>query len=185
LLQPRKGQYHHLPCLHRHQKPYSRQRHSAAMRLFVLCHHASIAPRKSRPPNTPYCTSASQSPPCSRHVPSSPHLLASHASPMHLHYTSMLEREYVVTLLILDVLSNVYWLAKLKNLLCWMNCQRCDGRTNMISHVDNILQTCKATDLHDQVMKIFNLGSDLLHRLEKPATKESLRQVELTLSKLK
>jgi len=55
----------------------------------------------------------------------------------------------------------------------------------MISHVYNILQTCKATDLHDQVMKIFNLGSDLLHCLEKPTAKESLRQVELTLSKLK
>jgi len=34
----------------------------------------------------------------------------------------------------------------------------------MILHVDNILQTCKATDLHDQVVKIFNLGSYLLHR---------------------
>jgi len=32
----------------------------------------------------------------------------------------------------------------------------------MISHVDNILQTCKATDLHDQVMKIFNLGELIL-----------------------
>ena len=32
----------------------------------------------------------------------------------------------------------------------------------MILHVDNILQTCKATDLHDQVMKIFNLGELIL-----------------------
>jgi len=52
----------------------------------------------------------------------------------------------------------------------------------MISHVDNILQTCKAMDLHDQVVKIFNLGSCLLRCLEKPSTKELLRQVELTLS---
>ena len=43
----------------------------------------------------------------------------------------------------------------------------------MISHVDNILQTCKAMDLHDQVVKIFNLGSYLL-RLEKSAAKEFL-----------
>jgi len=55
----------------------------------------------------------------------------------------------------------------------------------MISHVDNILQTCKATNLHDQVMKIFNPGSCLLRCLEKPAAKELLRQVELILSKLK
>jgi len=55
----------------------------------------------------------------------------------------------------------------------------------MISHVDNILQTCKATHLRDQVMKIFNLGSCLLRCLEKLSIKELLRQVELTLSKLK
>jgi len=55
----------------------------------------------------------------------------------------------------------------------------------MISHVDNILQMCKATNLHDQVMKIFNLGSCLLRCLEKLVVKELLRQVELTLSKLK
>ena len=122
----------------------------------------SIAPCKPTPPNSPHYTSASQRPPWSRHAPSSLHLLTSHASPMHLRYTSILERESVVTLLIMDVLSNVYWLAKLKKLLCWMHCRRCDRRTNMISHVDNILQTCKATDLHDQVMKIFNLGELIL-----------------------
>jgi len=55
----------------------------------------------------------------------------------------------------------------------------------MISHVDNILQMCKATNLHDQLMKIFNLGSCLLCCLVKLAAKELLRQVELTLSKLK
>jgi len=95
----------------------------------------------------------------------------------------MLEREYVVMLLIMDVLSNVYWLAKLKKLLD--HGRRCDERTNMISHIDNNHYTCKATNFHDQVMKIFNLGSNLLRRLDKPTAKESLRQVELTLSKLK
>jgi len=55
----------------------------------------------------------------------------------------------------------------------------------MILYVDNILQTCKATDLHDQIVKIFNLGSYLLHRWRKSAAKELLRQVELTFSKLK
>ena len=55
----------------------------------------------------------------------------------------------------------------------------------MISHVDTILQTCKATDLHDQVVKIFNIGSCFLRCLEKPSANELLRQVELTLSQLK
>jgi len=57
--------------------------------------------------------------------------------------------------------------------------------TDMILHVDYILQTCKAMDLHDQVVKIFNLDSYLLHRWEKSVAKEFLRQVELTFSKLK
>jgi len=116
----------------------------------------------------------SQRPPYYHHAPSIRHLLASHVSPMHLRYTLVLEREPVATLLILDVLSNVYWMAQLKKLLCWMHCQCCDGRTDMILHVDNILLTRKATDLHDQVMKIFNLGSCLLRCLEKPAAKELL-----------
>jgi len=176
------SKYHHLPCLHNHQKPYPQQRHSAAMHLSILCHNASITPRKPTPANTPRFTSASQRPPCSRHRPSSRHLLASHALPMHLRYTPMLERESVTTFLILDVVSNVYWLAQLKKLLCWIHCQHCDRRTNMILHVDTILQMCKATDLHDQVVKIFNLGSCFLCCLEKPSAKELLRQVKLTLS---
>ena len=152
------------------------------MHLFVLCHHASIAPRKPTPSNTPHFTSMSQRPPYYRYAPSIRHLLASHVSPMHLRYTPILERESVAMLLILDVLSNVYWLAQLKKLLCWMHCQCCDERTNMILHVDTILQMCKATDLHDQVVKIFNLGSCFLCCLEKPSAKELLRQVKLTLS---
>ncbi|QCD91842.1 Oberon [Vigna unguiculata] len=65
------------------------------------------------------------------------------------------------------------------------HCRRCDGRTDMISHVNNLLQTCKSTDLHDQIVQILNLGSCLLRGSEKPAAKELLRRVELTISKLK
>jgi len=64
------------------------------------------------------------------------------------------------------------------------HCRRCDGRTDMISHVNNLLQTCKSTDLHDQIVQILNLGSCLLRGSEKPAAKELLRRVELTISKV-
>ncbi|XP_027913721.1 uncharacterized protein LOC114173480 isoform X1 [Vigna unguiculata] len=66
------------------------------------------------------------------------------------------------------------------------HCRRCDGRTDMISHVNNLLQTCKTTDLDDEILKkILNLGACLLRGSEKPAAKELLRYIELTISKLK
>ena len=63
------------------------------------------------------------------------------------------------------------------------HCRRCDGRTDIISLLDNILQS-KATDLNDQVVKILSLASSLLRRSEKPAAKELLLRVELILSKV-
>ena len=75
------SKYHHLPCLHNHQKPYHQQRHNA-MHVFVLCHHGSIAPCKPTSPNSPHCTSASQRPPCS--CPAPPHKpCLTHASLLH------------------------------------------------------------------------------------------------------
>ncbi|XP_017407926.1 uncharacterized protein LOC108320869 isoform X4 [Vigna angularis] len=66
------------------------------------------------------------------------------------------------------------------------HCRRCDGRTDMISHVNNLLQTCKTTDLDDEILrKILNLGACLLRGSEKPLAKELLRYIELTVSKLK
>jgi len=65
------------------------------------------------------------------------------------------------------------------------HCRRCDGRTDMISHVNNLLQTCKTTDLDDEILKkILNLGACLLRGSEKPAAKELLRYIELTISKV-
>ncbi|KAK7405910.1 hypothetical protein VNO78_07522 [Psophocarpus tetragonolobus] len=66
------------------------------------------------------------------------------------------------------------------------HCRRCDGRTDMISHVNNLLQTCKADDLDDEIRKkILNLGACLLHGSQKPDAKELLCRIELAISKLK
>ncbi|RDX67466.1 Protein OBERON 1, partial [Mucuna pruriens] len=66
------------------------------------------------------------------------------------------------------------------------HCRRCDGRTDMISHVNNLLQTCKAADLDDEIRnKILNLGACLLRGSQKPIAKELLSRIELAISKLK
>lgn len=55
----------------------------------------------------------------------------------------------------------------------------------MISYVNNLLQTCKTTDLDDEILKkILNLGACLLRGSEKPVAKELLRYIELTVSKV-
>ncbi|KAK7366546.1 hypothetical protein VNO80_08539 [Phaseolus coccineus] len=59
------------------------------------------------------------------------------------------------------------------------HCRRCDGRTDMISHANNILQTCKTTDLDDEILKkILNLGACLLRGSEIPFAKEVYDQFD-------
>ncbi|KAK7308048.1 hypothetical protein VNO77_41639 [Canavalia gladiata] len=66
------------------------------------------------------------------------------------------------------------------------HCRRCDGRTDLISYVNNILQTCKANDLDDGIQKkVLNLGACLLRGSQKPIAKELLSHIELAISKLK
>ncbi|CAI8604256.1 unnamed protein product [Vicia faba] len=65
-------------------------------------------------------------------------------------------------------------------------CWRCDGRTELISHADKLLQTCEAIDTDDDVKeKILKLGICLLHGSEKVAAKELLSRITLAVSKLK
>ena len=65
------------------------------------------------------------------------------------------------------------------------HCRRCDGRTDMISHVNNLLQTCRAADLDDEIRKkILNLGACLLRGSQKPVAKELLCRIELAISKV-
>ncbi|GAU18849.1 hypothetical protein TSUD_228390 [Trifolium subterraneum] len=66
------------------------------------------------------------------------------------------------------------------------HCRRCDGRTNLLSHVERLFQSCKSTDLDDEIKKkILDLGACLLRGSKTPVAKELLNCVELAISKLK
>ena len=55
----------------------------------------------------------------------------------------------------------------------------------MISHVNNLLQTCRAADLDAEIRKkILNLGACLLRGSQKPVAKELLCRIELAISKV-
>ncbi|KAI5400002.1 protein TITANIA [Lathyrus oleraceus] len=66
-------------------------------------------------------------------------------------------------------------------------CWRCDGRTELISHADKLLQTCEAIDTNDDDIKekILKLGICLLRGSEKVAAKELLSRITSAVSKLK
>ena len=65
------------------------------------------------------------------------------------------------------------------------HCRRCDGRTDLISHVNKLLQTCNAIDLDDEIQKkILNLGACLLRGSQKAVAKELLSHIELAISKV-
>lgn len=65
------------------------------------------------------------------------------------------------------------------------HCRRCDGRTDLISHVNKLLQTCKDNDLDDEIQKkILNLGACLLRGSQKPTARELLGHIELAISKV-
>ncbi|KAL5098614.1 hypothetical protein RYX36_002941 [Vicia faba] len=68
------------------------------------------------------------------------------------------------------------------------HCRRCDGRTDLVSHVERFVQICKSitVDLDDEIKKkVLDLGACLLRGSTKPAAKTLLNSVELAISKLK
>lgn len=65
------------------------------------------------------------------------------------------------------------------------HCRRCDGRTDLVSHVDKLLQASKAIELDDEIKnKILNLGACLLRGSQKPNAKVLLSHIELAISKV-
>ncbi|XP_028771651.1 uncharacterized protein LOC114748076 [Neltuma alba] len=64
-------------------------------------------------------------------------------------------------------------------------CRRCDGRTDLIPHVNKLLQICKTIDSRDDVEKILNVGTCLLRGSNKAIAKELLNHIELANLKLK
>lgn len=65
-------------------------------------------------------------------------------------------------------------------------CRRCDGRTELISHANELLLTCEAIDSNNDIKeKILHLGLCLLCNSQKATAKELMSHFALALSKLK
>jgi hypothetical protein len=63
-------------------------------------------------------------------------------------------------------------------------CRRCNGRTELISHVYKLLLTSETIDSDDVKEKMLNLGINLLHGSEKVAAKEIMSRIALAMSKV-
>ncbi|KAI4368355.1 hypothetical protein MLD38_016921 [Melastoma candidum] len=64
-------------------------------------------------------------------------------------------------------------------------CRRCDSRTELIPHIEKMMETCKSIDSRDEVEKVLNLGVCLLQGSQKDAAKPMLSRLESALTKLK
>ncbi|GAU49800.1 hypothetical protein TSUD_46160 [Trifolium subterraneum] len=65
-------------------------------------------------------------------------------------------------------------------------CWRCNGKTELISHVSKLLLTYEGIDSDDDVKeKMLNLGINLLRGSEKAAAKKLMSRIALAISKLK
>jgi len=64
-------------------------------------------------------------------------------------------------------------------------CRRCDGRTELISHANELLLTCEAIDSNNDIKeKILHLGLCLLCNSQKATAKELMNHFALALSKV-
>lgn len=64
-------------------------------------------------------------------------------------------------------------------------CRRCDARTDLVSHVETILQLCQSTDGHDDIEEILSIGFCILRGSRKMRAKELLRHIEMNIAKKK
>lgn len=64
-------------------------------------------------------------------------------------------------------------------------CRRCDSRTDLVFHVESLLQTCKSINSRDDIEKILNVGICVLRGSEKTSGKQLLRHIEMAMEKLR
>lgn len=64
-------------------------------------------------------------------------------------------------------------------------CRRCDSRTDLISVVMNLLQTCETIESQDEIEKMLNLAICMLRGSRKMTARQLLRHIESAMSKLK
>ncbi|KAK4755798.1 hypothetical protein SAY87_009555 [Trapa incisa] len=64
-------------------------------------------------------------------------------------------------------------------------CRRCDSRTELVSHVGKLLETCKSMESLDEIDEILSMGVSLLRGSQKSSAKLLLGSIYSTLSKVK
>lgn len=64
-------------------------------------------------------------------------------------------------------------------------CRRCDTRTELVSHVTMLLQTCRSIESRDEIEKILNVGACILSGSEKQSAQRLLNHIELVMAKLR
>ncbi|KAI4342737.1 hypothetical protein MLD38_027324 [Melastoma candidum] len=64
-------------------------------------------------------------------------------------------------------------------------CRRCDSRTEVISHVRRLMETCKVVDSRDEVEKALNLSIWILQGSQKDTARSLLSHIESVLNKIK
>ncbi|XP_022874997.1 protein OBERON 2 isoform X2 [Olea europaea var. sylvestris] len=64
-------------------------------------------------------------------------------------------------------------------------CRRCDSRTDLVLHVERLLQKCKSVDSRDDIEKILNVGICILRGSEKTSGKQLLHHIEMAMEKLR
>ncbi|OWM74276.1 hypothetical protein CDL15_Pgr008590 [Punica granatum] len=64
-------------------------------------------------------------------------------------------------------------------------CRRCDSRTELVSHVTKLLETCKSIYSRDELEKVLNLGLSILCGSQQTSAKLLMSSIYSALSKLK
>lgn len=64
-------------------------------------------------------------------------------------------------------------------------CRRCDKKTDLISHVTRLLQTCESLDSQDDIEKILNMGLCILRGSQRAIAKKLLNNMEVAMTKVK
>lgn len=63
-------------------------------------------------------------------------------------------------------------------------CRCCDTRTDLVSHVTKLLQTCETVESRDDIAKFLNLGASVLRGSQKLAAMKLLDHIDLVMGKV-
>ncbi|XP_019168012.1 PREDICTED: uncharacterized protein LOC109163762 [Ipomoea nil] len=64
-------------------------------------------------------------------------------------------------------------------------CRRCDSRTDLVSHVMELLQICQSIDSRDEIEKTLDSAISILHGSRKMKARQLLHHIESVMAKLK